>query len=209
MRTGWYGKDMCRRLLLTALCLWLPACAQTLDQGQRDRALSALHGTRKMILDAVAPLSQAQWNFKPSPDRWSIAETAEHIAASEDLLFEMVGKMLQSPPPQFDRAAQRNKDAVVLETVPRRDQKVQAPESLVPKGIYKNPAAFKAAFVKARDRNIAFIRKTQADLRGHGSEHPSLGMLDAYQWMLLIAAHSERHLNQIREVMESPGFPKK
>jgi hypothetical protein len=32
-------------------------------------------------------LSEAQWNWKPGQDRWSIGETAEHIllAAANDL----------------------------------------------------------------------------------------------------------------------------
>jgi hypothetical protein len=199
---------MLRRFLLCALIPAIPACSQALDQDQRDRALSALHGTRKTILDTVAPLSAAQWNYKPAPDRWSAAEIAEHIALSEDSLFELVGKILKSPAAKLDRAGQRKKDAAVLENVARRDQKAKAPENLAPKGIYKTPAAFRAAFVKSRDRNLAFIRDTQADLRGHASSHPAFGMLDAYQWMLLIGAHSERHLSQIQEVMASPGFPK-
>jgi len=32
--------------------------------------------------------------------------------------------------------------------------------------------------------------------------------LDAYQWVLFIAAHSERHTKQIDEVKADPHFPK-
>jgi hypothetical protein len=35
-----------------------------------------------------------------------------------------------------------------------------------------------------------------------------LGPLDAYQWILLISAHSERHTKQIEEVKADPNFPK-
>jgi hypothetical protein len=33
--------------------------------------------------------------------------------------------------------------------------------------------------------------------------------LDAYEFVLLIAAHSERHTKQINEVKLDPNFPKK
>src|SRR5260370_40137078 len=45
-------------------------------QGDRDRLLSALHATRKQILDAVTGLTPAQWNFKPGPDPCSIPEVS-------------------------------------------------------------------------------------------------------------------------------------
>ena len=47
------------------------------------------------------------------------------------------------------------------------------------------------------------------DLREHVTDSP-LGMkLDAYQWVLFLAAHSERHLKQLLEVKADPNFPKK
>jgi hypothetical protein len=32
--------------------------------------------------------------------------------------------------------------------------------------------------------------------------------MDAYQFLLLLAAHSARHTAQIREVESNPGYPK-
>jgi hypothetical protein len=49
--------------------------------------------------------------------------------------------------------------------------------------------------------------KTTKDLREHVSESP-LGMLDGYEWLLFIGAHSERHTKQILEVKANPDFPK-
>jgi hypothetical protein len=39
--------------------------AQPLSRGERDRAMSHLHATRKMLLDEVT--CRAQWRFKPVP----------------------------------------------------------------------------------------------------------------------------------------------
>ncbi|MGI8819654.1 MAG: hypothetical protein ACR2ID_02090 [Chthoniobacterales bacterium] len=39
-------------------------------------------------------------------------------------------------------------------------------------------------------------------------DHPALGMMDAYQWLLFNGAHCKRHTAQILEVRADAGFPK-
>ena len=65
---------------LTGVCLLLAVCmsatvarAQELSAADKDRAMQYLESTRKNIVDATKGLSEAQWNFKAGPDRWSIA----------------------------------------------------------------------------------------------------------------------------------------
>jgi len=60
--------------------------AQELTQAEKEHALQYLESTRKDVLDATKSLSEAQWEFKPAPDRWSVAQVMEHIAASEDFI---------------------------------------------------------------------------------------------------------------------------
>jgi uncharacterized damage-inducible protein DinB len=107
------------------------AFAAPLEQGERDRAMSHLHATRKVFLDSIAGLSDAQWNFKPAADRWSIAECAEHIAVSDDALFELLRQTLKSPAGPEKKSAV--KDEFILQVVPDRSVKAKAPEFLQPK----------------------------------------------------------------------------
>jgi hypothetical protein len=44
-------------------------------------------------------------------------------------------------------------------------------------------------------------------LRNHVASSP-IGTYDAYQLILLIGAHSNRHTQQIEEVKADPNFPK-
>jgi DinB superfamily len=60
--------------------------------------------------------------------------------------------------------------------------------------------------LKSRQRTIEFLQSTP-DLRAHVSDSP-LGPLDGYEWLLFIAAHSERHTKQMLEVKAAPDFPK-
>src|ERR1700719_3894038 len=89
-------------LLLTTCGLF---ASDTLSQHERDFAMSHMHASRKLFLDAVAGLTPEQWNFKPGPDRWSVAECAEHITISEDVIFGMIqNQTLKSPAAPEKRA---------------------------------------------------------------------------------------------------------
>jgi hypothetical protein len=192
-------------------CLFaLSLSAQPLTQGERDRALSSLHGSRKMLVDSVAGLSAAQLAFKPAPDAWSIAEVIEHLALTEPMLFQLasVGVMKAPIVPPEQRAEARKKDEVVLTKVPDRSQKAEAPEQLRPAAHFKTAGEALVAFNDGRGRTLVFIRETQEPLRDHAMPHPLLGPLDGYQWVLLLGAHTERHTAQILEVKANPAFPK-
>jgi hypothetical protein len=201
------GEQMIRMLILGTLAL-AAAFAEPLTQTDRDKAMSHFHATRKVFLDSVAGLSDAQWNFKPSPERWSIAECAEHIAVSEDAIFEYVQQTLKAAAEPDKKALVRGKDEMIVRAMPDRSVKAKAPEFLQPKRRWPDRDSLIAHFKESRDRNIAYLQTTSDDLRAHFLEHPVFKTLDAYQMMLLISAHSERHTLQLNEVKTDPNFPK-
>ncbi len=196
-----------KHIILGTLIL-ATAFAAPLEQGERDRAMSHLHATRKAFLDSVAGLSEAQWNFKAGPDRWSIAECAEHIAVSEEALFGLLQQTMKSPAAPEKKAEAQGKDEAILRMLPDRSVKAKAPEALQPTRRWPDHADLIAHFKQSRDRNIAYIQTTEDDLRSHFMNHPLLKAIDAYQIMLLLSAHSERHTLQINEVKADPNYPK-
>jgi hypothetical protein len=182
---------------------------QPLQQGERDRAMSHLHATRKLFLDSVAGVTPEQWSWKPAPDVWSIAEVAEHIAISEQSIFQLVKKIVSGPEANAEQLAKtKGKDEKVLAGLVDRSTKFQAPEFLRPVHRWSNAADLVAQFKRDRDSTIEYVQTTQDALRAHAVPHPALQMLDSYQWILLISAHSERHVLQLNEVKTKPGFPK-
>jgi DinB superfamily len=202
------------RVFIPLFTLAAVLAAEPLTQGERDRAMSHLHMTRKIFLDSLAGVTPAQWNFKPDPKVWSIAEVAEHIAVSEDTLFGMVaGQILKSPAaPEKKAAAQgagtQKTDELILKAIPDRSQRAQAPEMLQPKRRWATQNELVEHFKKSRDGTIAFVTGTQDDLRSHFGPNPVFKELDAYQWILFLSAHTERHVAQLKEVKTHPGFPK-
>lgn len=182
----------------------------TLTDAERKEAIKLLEETRKNFLDAVKDLSEAQWKFKAAPDRWSVAEVAEHIAVSEETLMGLVTeRIMKSPATPEKKEAAKGKDAQLRNQVVDRSTKVQAPEMLKPTNRWATQGDLVKAFNASRDKTINYIKTSQEDLRSHFGPHPILKDLDAYQWITLIAAHSARHTDQIKEVKADQSFPKK
>ena len=196
-------------ILVGAALAWgsaTTAQAQELTQADKDRAMQYLESTKKKVAEATAGLSDAQWNFKSAPDRWSVAQVVEHIAAAEDLLRGMVIEKVMKAPADPARDVKKT-DEAVLAMIPDRSHKAQAPEPLVPTNRYGSPAGSLKHFMETRATTEDFLKNTP-DLRAHAEDSP-LGMkLDAYEWVLFIAAHSDRHTKQILEVKADPNFPK-
>jgi hypothetical protein len=187
-------------------------CAEPLTQADRDRALRELQTSREQFLNSIEGLSPAQWTYKAGPDRWSVAEVAEHIIASESYIGDLVTKQIMGSPADPAKAGQRKvnltqMDEGFLASLRDRSKKANAPGEIVPKGVYKTPGDAVAAFRTARDKTLEYVRTTNDSLREHFAQ-PFPGFeMDGVQGLLMIAGHNERHVLQIQEVKQSPGYP--
>ena len=183
------------------------AQAQT-AKADRDAMLAHLQKTKKGLESATKGLSLAQWNFKPAPDRWSIAETYEHITLGEDFLLGMIEKGVAAPAtPEKKAATAAEKDAQIQIMIVDRSQKFQAPDPLKPTGRW-SLQQLKQEFAARRGKSVAFVKSTPEDLRAHLFAGPA-GELDAVQWIYFLSGHAERHTAQILEVKADPNFPKR
>ena len=199
---------MKRLSVLSSALLLLGAAAfgQGLTQADRERGVTYLEQTRDGVVESVKGLSEAQMKFKAAPERWSVAETLEHIAKAEDFIFQnFTDQVMKAHAGPAGRDTAKI-DAMVLAMIPDRSHKAQAPPPLVPTSSW-TPAESLDHFLKSRAKTIAFLESTP-DLREHAADSPLGQPLDAYEWLLFIGAHSERHTKQILEVKADPGFPK-
>ncbi len=199
---------------LTVLALSLsaqtpaPAAKSKLTEKDREATINQLKASREKFVNSVAGLSEAQLKFKSAPDRWSVAEVAEHITLAEDFLFTILTeKVLQAPPtPDKERKVT---DDQLLALLTNRSQKFQAPEPLKPAAKWQNITETIAEFEKRRARTIDFVKTTNTDLRSIFGQFGAGTDIDALQWFLVISGHCERHTLQINEVKADPNFPKK
>ena len=184
-----------------------PLRAESLTKAERERLVNHLQKTRQFLLDEVAGLSEAQANFKPAEDRWSIAECAEHITLSEDFLRGAVGQAMQAPAAPERKEELKGKEDQVLQFVTDRSQKFQAPEPLRPTGRWDSLEAIIEVFKASRKKTLDYAHSTPEDLRSHIVAFPT-GDMDAYQFLLFLSGHTERHTLQIQEVKAHADFPK-
>lgn len=189
-----------------ALCAASCLPAQTLSQGERDRAMSELHAARKAFVDLVSSVSLAQYNFKPSATAWSIAEIAEHITLTEPALAKFATSGLANPADPEKLSQTKGKDQSILTGVADRSQRATAPPSLAPKKTFDSREALLGEFNKARYANIAYLRDTKDPLRAHMVDAGGMPM-DCYQVYLMIAAHTHRHIAQMKEVQANQAYP--
>jgi DinB family protein len=178
-------------------------------KADRKVLLDHLQQSSSKFLDSVKGLTPEQWNYKPAPERWSVAECAEHIALSEDFIRDTIENKVLKAPATPDKVAERKMiDEKILPMITNRTVKATAPEPLVPSKKFATPAAAISHFKESRAKTVA-LAKTNNELREHAGPHPVFKEADAYQWLLYLSGHSARHTAQILEVKADAGFPKK
>lgn len=200
-----------KRLLIAFTILALSQSmlqAQAISADELKRAADHLKKTSAAFIAATEKLSEAQLSFKPGPTRWSVAEVSEHIAATEDFLMHMVVDRVMKAPARTAPANLKEIDDFVVTAIADRTKKATAPEPLVPTKRFGSFEETLKHFAESRARTVVFLKDTK-DLREHAVDSPLGKVLDAYQWVLFVSAHCERHTKQILEVKADAGFPKK
>lgn len=197
-------------ILLLFIATASSAIAKPVTKEERKAATKYLKHTKKLFLDSVKGLSEEQLKWKAAPDRWSVLEVAEHITLAESFLFDLINGQIMKAPADSSKSSTVTMD-VIMQKVPDRSQKFQAPEPIRPdKAPWTNLADTVAAFKQRRDTTIDFVDKGNDDMREHFFMNPAFGAeLDAYLWTAFLSAHTERHVKQILEVKANPNFPKK
>ena len=189
------------------------AAEQTLTPAELDQAHSLLQQTQNGIVGAIKRLSIAQWTFKPAPDRWSIAENAEHVAVVMERVLGPIREQLAAAPPAPAGYDSRRVDSVVIHHFPDRLNRFPAPDAVHPAGRL-TPAEAIERLARNYERLAEYLDSTP-DLRLHAIEAFPLkavskgaySFMDGYHWILAAAAHTERHTKQILEVMADAAFP--
>lgn len=211
--------------------------ADGISDADRAYLLSHLEMTREFVLDATRGLTNEQWMFKPAPARWSIAQCIDHVAQTEDYVLKLIRERIltsESPlvgafasvakgrtaPLEKPRRMARLDDAVILRWMTDRTPAVATPverrppiEEVAPRSSFDDPRSVLGHFLKVRATTIEYVRATQDDLRGHFTQvvlsgFPEVKFHDAYQWLLRMSAHVERHLMQVHEVKRAESYPK-
>lgn len=158
--------------LLTLLFLTNILYGQNANWSETDRKylLDNLTRSRDELVKETQDLTKAQWEFKESPDRWSINQIVEHIAIWELLLSHDISRAYNPGiKPERIKTAEADSTFVnfIYETSPHHSLEYTKPFSYtIPVG--KNPLANNLAwFLNMRNESIEFVGKTPDDLRAY------------------------------------------
>jgi hypothetical protein len=174
----------------------------------REFALKGLDDSRERLLGILRGLSREQLEYRPAPDRWSVAENLEHIIVAELFVLGRLESPVQQTPNLSKHSNWEGRDEpLVRKLAGERVDRFQAPEAFRPIGRWPIQT-LGAEFEGTRALSREFAASTQEDLRSRFFRHPApaVGEIDGYQLLLLIGAHCDRHCAQSEEVMASPGF---
>jgi hypothetical protein len=139
-----------------------------------------------------------QWGSCPGLDEWSAAQLVAHLVVVERRVVTTVDQLTQKAPIPVPFSKRMHLPLWLVEArVIRRKSPVPLDESLI-----GEKEAMLAGLRGVRERTLAFLSETERrDLSAYCWRHPFLGMLNAYEWMEMIAAHQLRHAKQVREIV--------
>jgi hypothetical protein len=177
-------------------------------ENDRKYLLDNLIRSRDMLVKETENLTNAQWNFKESPERWSIKQVVEHIAIWELLLQREVSMdLFAGPQPELNKTAKS--DSVILgfimEEKPHISTDYTKPFTFsLPMGLNegKNNLAW---FLKMRNESIEYLKAATEDLRSY---YLKPGRSNIHQVYITTFGHTDRHLRQILKIKQHPDYPR-
>ena len=100
-------------LLILALASHAQTSQKLWSENDRKFLLENLKRSGEQLVKETENLTEAQWDFKESPDRWSIRQVVEHISIWE-LLLQREISLAYAAGPKPDMVATATHDSVNL-----------------------------------------------------------------------------------------------
>jgi len=186
-------------IVVLALAASTPTKPTDLD---RQRLLAHLEMTESWLADEVSSLSPAQLAFRPGPNAWNALDCVEHLVLAENEYWTAYKRVMAGP---VSRKGSPSQDIDRLWYGIDRTERAKTIPSETPKSAYKDAATALADFRKLRATINEYAKTTQEDWRHHLVPEWDR---DCYQWLVMVSAHAQRHILQVREIKHSAGFPK-
>jgi hypothetical protein len=181
--------------------------------------LEALIGDARQIANDVrssfGKLSASQLNWKPSAERWSVAQCLDHLIASNNGYFPIIesvrsgtkkSRFLERLPVLPGLAGK----LLVKSLDPASTRKLKAPKSFEPARSDIAPTIVED-FVAQQEKVVEGMKATSdRDLEHIIVTSPALSivtysLMDAYR---IIVVHEKRHVKQVKRVTGETTFPR-
>ncbi len=163
------------------------------------QAIELLESNLVETLTLIAGIPAAERSKQPPSGGWSIDQIIDHLAVVEVRTGRLITRHLTR------QSATEDELAATIGAEDRMRQRLRdstpqiAPAMVQPEGRWGSSDATVAAFEAGRRETIEFARTTPVPLIDYVAPHPRLGPLTGLQWLLFLAEHTNRHLQQIRD----------
>ena len=163
--------------------------------------LQEINEAHKRLNNTLNALDESQASWRLSPESWSILDCLEHIYLSEVGITKLMVKTFDPPLPQADKDEYFGKEAI-RERLLNRSRKWQAPENIVPKGIFQSVAQAGTKLTQQRELLIQAAESGKLKLDRSLWKHPLFGSMPRSDWFYFLMFHPDRHLAQIAEIIQ-------
>src|SRR3990170_3736180 len=151
-----------------------------------EQRLLRLERTADDLAAAIHGRSDAALSRRPDARNWAPKEVVCHLRDIEELFMLRFHMMLGTEEPVF----------LVLGEMPP-DPGAEERQYL------RNDAALAlAAFRKRREESLVFLRRLSPEQWQRGSLHVTLGRMTFADWAALMAAHDDKHQDQLERALE-------
>lgn len=197
---------MKKLLIPLALFMFIQCSNNTeLSKKERDFAITEINTSKDNFLNTIDNLSIEQLNFKANDVSWSIAECTEHVTIFINEVFEILEESLELPSNPERRKDVKFSDKELIAFVQNRTNKSKTQKDYEPNKTFGSHTNTVKTYKRKLKKHIQYLKNTKDDLRNH---YVNFGTVDAYQIFLYMAAHTNRHIEQIKEIKNNINFPK-
>ena len=179
-----------------------PVPTSAADKG---KLLALLRESRERFLSSFAGVNDELCRRRPAEGCWSVLDCVEHVAGAETFMLGLLQGPRRPRP-----AGAPNREEVFLQRMTDRSVKAESPQGGRPRGRFANLEEARKQFEMSRAGTISFVQKNTEDLRGTEVTHPlpMFGGVSAYEMVIIMAKHAERHALQIEEIRNAlPKVP--
>ena len=186
-----------------------------MDYKKADLAslITAADNVAKDAKTTFDPLTPSQLNWKPSAERWSVAQCFEHLITSHSGYLPVIDNVLAGHKRTFWQhmpVLPGLMGKMLIKSLdPASSRKIKAPKSFQPAQSHISSSVIND-FVAQQQQIVAKMKATEhLDLENIVITSPVAGvviysLMDAYR---IIVAHEHRHFQQAKRVTEEAGFP--
>jgi hypothetical protein len=194
---------------------------ETLEIPKLQTWTEAFEAGRERMRALVDGLSHEQVNFKPAPDRWSVAECLDHLAVSMRIYLDPMEPVVDAARAGARAAGKTGGEPyrrgpflgrLLLRALRKPGKRYPAPRMFRPGRSALAPDAVREGFDAQIGRMLRAVERSDGLALGK-IKMPwpvfppiKLSLAQAFE---LQALHVGRHLDQAERVTREPGFPRR